>query len=60
MKLYRIKAVMRTYLIAEIEAEDEQSAWQKAEEIDGGDFEEIPHAGGWDIYDVEELEEVTQ
>jgi hypothetical protein len=59
MKTYRVKATMKTYLVAEIQAENEQDAWELANDLDGGEFVEVPYTGGWDITDVEELEEVT-
>jgi hypothetical protein len=57
MNIYRVKAVMRTYLVAEIEAESEQEAWELANDLDGGLFEEVPYTGGWDVTDVILLDE---
>jgi hypothetical protein len=57
MKTYKVKATMKTYLITEIEAENEEEAWEIANDLDGGLFEEVPYTGGWDVTDVIELEE---
>ena len=57
MNTYLVKAKMTTYLLIEVMAENEQEAWEIAEDTDGGDFTEIPYTGGWDITDVSLLEE---
>ena len=55
MKKYKIKATMYTYLQAEIEAENEQDAWEVANDLDGDMFTEVPFTGGWDVTDLVEV-----
>lgn len=58
MKKFKAIAVMRTYLEIEIEAEDEDQAWELANEADGGDFTPMEgEAGDWEIYDVKPIKE---
>ena len=59
MKTYKITATMTTYLETEIEAEDQDQAWETAVNMDGDAFTEIPNSGGWDVTDVIEIKEVT-
>jgi hypothetical protein len=54
MKNFQITAKFTTYCTVEILAEDENDAYLKAKEMDGGDFE--PHAHGeWEIDKVQEV-----
>ena len=41
-------------IVEEVEAEDEDEAWDKAREIDGGDFDDAGY-GSWNIDTVEEV-----
>ena len=52
MKKYSIKASYITYVQADIEAESEQEAWDKAKELDGGDFYETEYPDDWSIDEV--------
>ena len=54
---YKIRATMYTYLEAEVEAEDEQHAWELGNDLDGDMFSEVPFTGGWDITDVVKMED---
>jgi len=54
MAKFKVYATMTTFLSKVIEANDENDALEKAEEMDGGDFtEDNPMAGGWDITHAE-------
>jgi hypothetical protein len=54
MPKYKVKAKSVSYYEAEIEAENEFEAWEKAQELDGGEFEELNTIFGdnWEIDDV--------
>ena len=56
MPTFYIKASMTTYLETTIEADDENDAWLKANNMDGGDFKAIDDDGGWDIVAVDEIQ----
>lgn len=60
MKTYKIKVAMTTYLETEIEAEDQDAAWETALNIDGSEFTAVPYEGGWEVTDVIELNEVSK
>jgi hypothetical protein len=51
MKKYTVTASYTTYVYAEIEAEDDDQAWQIAINLDGGAFEDSG-AGDWDVCSV--------
>ena len=53
MKTYKVKATTTVYLVAEIEAADENEAWEIG--VNGDLFKEIPYSGGWEVTDVEEV-----
>lgn len=57
MKTYKAYATISYDLVCEFEVEDDEDAWEFAEQIDGGDFKEIPMSGDWKIYEVELIEE---
>jgi hypothetical protein len=48
MPTFRVYATYETVLFTEIEADDEQSAFEKAKDIDGGDFTECS-LGDWHV-----------
>lgn len=52
MTIFKVKAKYTTYLVAEIEAKDEDEAYEIAHNMDGGSFDEID-VQDWDVYDVE-------
>lgn len=54
MKNYQVTAKFTTYCTIEILAEDENDAYLKAKEMDGGDFEPHGH-GDWEIDKVQEV-----
>lgn len=60
MKTYKIRVTMTTYLETEIEAEDQDQAWETALNMDGDAFTEVPYSGGWEVTDAIELSEVTE
>jgi len=49
MKKFRAIAKFTTYGEAIVEADSEAAAYEIADELDGGVFEEIDMIGGWDI-----------
>lgn len=53
MKTYKVLAKYTTYVYTFVEAEDEEQAWDKAQELDGGTFKDSGY-GDWDIESVEE------
>lgn len=53
-KKWTVKVIMETDLTAEIEAETEEEAWRKAENLDGAAFVENG-LGNWIITSVEEV-----
>lgn len=55
MKTFYIKASMTTYCETTVEAENEDDAWLKAKDMDGGDFTAIDDDGGWDIVTIAEM-----
>ena len=60
MKTYKIRVAMTTYLETEIEAEDQDQAWEIANDMDGDAFTEVPYSGGWEVIDAIELSEATK
>jgi hypothetical protein len=54
MKTYKVHAACISYVYVLVEAEDEQQAWDKASEIDGGDFEDAGY-GDWRIDSISEV-----
>ena len=59
MKNFKIKASYTTYVYAIVEAENEQKAYELAQDMDGGDFTQERNDGlnNWYIDDIEEIEE---
>jgi hypothetical protein len=54
MKTYKVTASYRTCCTIEIEAEDEDQAYQLARELDGGAFETTIDGDDWHIEYVTE------
>lgn len=54
MKKFKVTAKFTTYCTIEILAKDENDAYLKAKEMDGGDFEPHGH-GDWEIDKVQEV-----
>jgi len=54
MKTFKVVAASTSYVYCLVKAEDEQQAWDKAREIDGGDFDDAGY-GSWIIDTVEEV-----
>lgn len=46
---YRVEAEFRYKGYIEVEAPNEDAAWDIAENTDGGEFEEMPETSGWEI-----------
>lgn len=59
MKTYRVLASYTTYCSVNIEAENEDEAYEKATQMDGGDFNHDAY-GDWNIDQVTELEPCKQ
>jgi hypothetical protein len=57
MKKYKITAYYYTYCYAEVEATDEDQAYDIARDMDGGSFSSSADKGDWRIVGVEEIEE---
>ena len=56
MNKFKVVASYKSYCMVEIEAEDEDQAWEIAREMDGGAFEPTDNpCGNWFIEDVEEV-----
>jgi hypothetical protein len=57
VKTYQVFASYRVYLVAEVEAENEDEAYLKAKELDGGDFEQdgSDGLGDWSIDEILEV-----
>jgi len=56
MKKYKVTASYITYCTVEVEAENEDQAYEIAREMDGGDFKESNELGDWHINDIQEIE----
>lgn len=56
MKKYKVLASYLTFCELEVEAENEDEAWELAREADGGSFEPDGF-GDWSINDVTEIPE---
>lgn len=57
MKKYKITAYYYTYCYAEVEATDEDQAYDIARDMDGGSFSSSADRGDWRIVGVEEIEQ---
>jgi len=55
MKTYKVTASYTTQCTIEIEAEDEDQAYQLARELDGGSFETVIDGDDWQIDHVTEV-----
>ena len=58
MKKYKVTASYLTFCELEVEAENEDQAWDMARDADGGDFEPLKGRWGlsdWRINDVSEV-----
>jgi hypothetical protein len=54
MKTYRVTASYRTFCTVEIEAEDQDQAYEIAIELDGSVFESTIDPDDWQIEHIEE------
>jgi len=54
MKTFKVVVASTSYVYCLVQAEDKQQAWDKAREIDGGDFEDAGY-GDWKIESVSEV-----
>jgi len=57
MKKFKVTASYTTYCTAEIEAEDEDQAFELARCMDGGSFTPDRYNSDWYITDVREIEQ---
>ena len=55
MKKYKVTASYLTYCTAEVEADDEDQAYEIARDMDGGDFTESRDNYDWNISDIQEI-----
>lgn len=55
MKKFKVMASYITYCTAEIEAENEDAAYEIARDMDGGDFEPSRDCYDWHINQVTEI-----
>ena len=56
MAKFKVVASYTSYCMVEIEAEDEDQAWEIANDMDGGSFEPTDNpCGNWYITDVQEV-----
>lgn len=55
MKKFKVVASSISYYTVEIEAENDDEAWDIARDMEGGDFE-AEDQGDWEIYSVSEVE----
>jgi hypothetical protein len=55
MKKFKVTACYSTYCTAEVEAENEDQAYEIAKDMDGGDFKESGELGDWHINEVKEV-----
>ena len=60
MKKYKAYATISYDLVCEFELDDDEIAegtdpWDFANELDGGDFTELPMSADWKLYEVEEV-----
>jgi len=55
MKKYTVTASSITYYTVEIEAENDEEAWDIAHSADGGDFTQ-DGMGDWEIIEVREVD----
>lgn len=59
MPFFKVYATYTVCLSAEVEADNSQDAYEKAKELDGGEFKELS-LGDWTIESDPELMEGTQ
>ena len=57
MKTFKVTACYYTYCTAEIQAETEEEAFEKARDMDGGDFTPSNENSDWHINDVQEIDD---
>ena len=57
MAKYRVEADFTSRGYIEVEADSIDEAWEKAEEIDGGEYIDIPEYWGFEIRRPELIEE---
>jgi len=55
MKKFKVTACYYTYCTAEVEAETEDDAFEKARDMDGGDFKPSHENFDWHINQVTEI-----
>jgi hypothetical protein len=54
-KIYKAYATISYDLVCEFEVEDDEDAWDVAQQLDGGDFKEIDGSSDWKVYEIEEV-----
>jgi len=59
MKTYRVVAQYISYVYTNIEAKDYEEAQELARYLDGSSFEDAGY-GDWDIYSIDEFDEIQE
>jgi len=59
MKTFKATAIYHTLCTVELEAEDEDQAYELARSMDGGDFTNTD-IGDWRIVEIEEIENTKE
>lgn len=57
MPKYKVTACYYTFCTAEVEAENEEQAYEIARDMDGGDFTDSRDCQDWHINDIQEVEQ---
>ena len=55
MKKFKVTACYYTFCTVEVEAENEEQAFEIARDMDGGDFTDSRDCHDWQINDIQEI-----
>jgi len=58
MKRYKAYATISYDLVCEFDVEEGQDAWDVARDLDGGVFKEVDNTSEWNLYEIQEVENV--
>jgi hypothetical protein len=56
---YRAYATISYELVCEFEVKEGEDPWDVARDLDGGDFKEIDGSSSWELFEVQQIEEIT-
>ena len=59
-KFFKVRAEMTSDLQLVIKAENKEEAWKKAEDADGGDFEEVMNGWPSGDFNISDITEITK